>query len=292
MNISNEFVEEVTRIYNYNSEIEQLKKDNIEKRQNAVLHGNIYLQRCADKIDKTYGERRIDRLYNYSAFETYFGYSFSSFLIIIIQILAFAPLFAGEYETGMHLCFMASENGRKKTSRAKIGAMSVFSLTTCVLFAICDLLMFYFCARLRGFSAPIYALESFKFSSLTCSIGGFILILFCVKFLGFLTLGFIYSLLSSIFHKGYEVFVSGLALTFGFMFLSAYSKGFLDFINTVNPINLIVGYKMFSSFDVINMFSLPMWRWTVTLVFCLIFAVLLFVSVNAVNNKNARRKKK
>lgn len=292
MYLSGEFLDEIKRIYNYNSEIKQLKADNAERRENAVSHGNGYLQKCADKIDRTYGERTIGSFYDYNAFETYFNYTFSSFFVLMILLLAFSPLFAGEYESGMHLCFMASENGRIKTSTAKSGAMTVFTVFVSTLFAISDLVVFYFCVRLRGFSAPIYALESFKYSSLTCSIGTFIFLMFLIKILGFISFGLMYSVLSSVFHKSYEVFSCGLVLTFGLMFFSAYSKGILDLFNVINPINLIIGSDMFMSFDVVNIFSYPVWRWVLTLTCCLLFAVLMFFAINMLNNKNVRRAKR
>lgn len=292
MNISNEWIEETTRIYNYNSQIQQMKADNNTYRQNAVTHGNIYLQRVADKIDSSYSERSIDGLYNYNSFEAYFSYSFSSFLIIIILLLAFSPLFAGEHETGMHLCFMASENGRNKTSLAKISAMSVYIFILCLLFAVIDLITFYFCAGLSGFSAPIYAVESFAYTPFTCSIASFIGLLFFIKFSGFLLLGLIYSLLSSVFNKSYTVFVFGLIISFGLMFMSAYSKGILDTVNTVNPINLITGYKMFSSFDITNIFDFPIWTWAASVVLCLICMFAFLMIIIALNNKNTRRQRK
>lgn len=291
MNISNEWLDEVTRIYNYNSEIQRLKTETAEYKKFAAAHGSVYFQNVSDKIEKTYGERKIDSVYNYSAFEPYFSYSFSSFLIIIIMLLAFSPLFAGEYETGMQLCFMSSVNGRKATGFAKIGAMTVFTFIVCVLFSLADFITFCLCAGLDGFSAPIFAIAGFAYTPLTCSIASFIVLLFFVKLLGFLTLGLIYSFFSSVFHKSYSVFVFGLLATFGLMLVSAYSKGILDTINTVNPINLIIGYKMFSSFDVniMNIFDLPFWKWSITIVFCLVFALLIFLTVIILNNKNARR---
>lgn len=292
MYLSGEFLDEIKRIYNYNSEIKQLKADNAERRENAQSHANVYLEKTADKIDRTYGDRTIGSFYDYNAFETYFSYTFSSFFVLLVLLLAFSPLFAGEYESGMYLCFMASENGRKKTSTAKSGAMAVFTVFVSALFAISDLIMFYFCVRLRGFFAPIYALESFKYSSLTCSIGTFIFLMFLIKVLGFVSFGFMYSVLSSVFHKSYEVFACGLVLTFALMFLSAYSKEAFDLFNVINPINLIIGSNMFMSFDVVNIFSSPVWRWALTLVCCLVFAVLMFFAVNAINNKNVRRAKR
>lgn len=292
MYLSGEFLDELKRIYNYNAEFKQLKIDNIERRENALSHGNEYLAKIADKVDKTYGDRTINCFYDYEAFETYLGYTFSSFFVLVILLLAFSPLFSGEHETGMYLCFMASENGRKKTSAAKSGAMAVFTVFVSVLFSLCDLVMFYFSVRLRGFFSPIYALDSFKFSSLTCSVSTFILLMFLIRTLGFLSFGLIYSILSSVFHKSYEVFVCGLLFTFALMFFSAYSKGILDLFNVLNPINLIIGSNMFKSFDVVNIFSSPIWRWSVTLICCLFFTILMFFAVGALNNRNVRRTKR
>lgn len=290
-NISNEYIDEIRRLYNYNDEVKTMKEKNEIQFDFSQEHTNTFLANCAKKIDTTYMQRNISGIYNYSQLEEYLDYSFTEFFIIIILLLAFSPVFATEYETGMYLCFMSSVGGRKKVASAKLAVISIFTFIVTFLFSVFDTVIFTLCLKLDGFSSPIYALSSYKFTPLICSIGEYIVLLFVVRLIGFLILSVFVSLLSSVLKNSYITFIVSIITMFFLMALEVYGKNEVGIFSSLNPIKLIVGSDLFSKFGVVNLFNIPVFNYVVSILLGLICFIVLCLFVIKVNNKNQRSKK-
>lgn len=292
LQITEEMLVKMKNAYQYGDKIDELLE--INDMQKTVLKNadNNYLLKEALLVEKTYSERSIDSFYNTEAFGTYFSYDFSSFLILMIIFLGTASLFSGEKEKGMLSVIRSSKNGRIKLSLAKQMAAAIFTLFVCIVFFVCDFLIFLCCLRLRGIFSPVYAIPSFEYTPLNISVCGFLLLTCTIKIFGFIIFSFISSVLSSLFDKSYMVFAADFIVLVLLMFMSAYSSRMLDYINIINPVNLLTNRNMFAEFNVINIFGEPVFKFAVVLICSIFFAIALSVTVCLLNNSNARRKAK
>lgn len=292
LHITEEILAKMKDAYQYRSKINELLEINDTEKTVFQNADNDYLLKEALLVEKTYSQRSIDSFYNTEAFGTYFYYDFSSFLVLMIIFLGTASLFSGEKETGMLSVIRSSKNGRIHLSLAKQSAAAVFTLIVCIVFFVCDFLMFLYCLRLHGIFSPVYAISSFEYSPLNTSICGFLLLNCLIKSFGFIIFTFISSVFSSLFDKSYMVFAADFLFLVLLMFLSAYSSRMLNYINIINPVNLLTNRNMFAEFNVINIFGEPVFKFSVVLISSIFFAIALSVTVCLLNNSNARRKGK
>ncbi len=275
----------------YSDRIDDLIEENNKQLEIYKQKENEYLVKKAQLVNEIYSSRQISSFYNVDAYDTYFSYDFSSFLILLIVFLCTAALYAGENEAGMLILMRSTPMGRLRLSNAKQTAMVIFIGVVCIVFFICDFLMFHWCARLRGIENPLYSIDSFEYTPLVISIGGFILITALLKYFGFVCFGLISCVFSSFLQKAYMVFVADFVLCIVFMFMSAYSGGVLDYLNLVNPINMLLCRDMFSSFNVVNIFDTPVFRYVVSLICTALFVCILSVFINLLNNTNSTAKR-
>lgn len=275
----------------YSDRIDELIEKNNEQLEIYKQKGNKYLIKKAQLVNDTYSARQISSFYNVDAYDTYFGYDFSSFLILLIVFLCTASLYAGENETGMLALMRSTPMGRLRLSNAKQTAMVIYTGAVCMLFFVCDLLMFLWCLRLRGIANPVYSMSSFEYSPLIISIGNFIILSSLLKYLGFVCFALISCVFSSLLKKAYMVFVADFVVCICFMFMSVYSGGVLDYLNLINPINMLLCRDMFSSFNVVNIFDTPVFRYVISFICTALFVCILSVFINLLNNTNSRAKR-
>lgn len=289
--ITEETLMKIKNAYQYSSSINELLQ--INDVQKSVLQeiNNDYLLKEALLIENTYSKRTIDSFYNTEAYGTYFSYDFSSFLILMIIFFSTASLFSGEKETGMLSVIRSSKNGRIKLSLAKQWAVTINTVFISLVFFLCDFLMFLFCLRPRGMFSPLYAISSFEYSPLNISIFEFLLLTYTIKIFGFVIFSLISAVLSSVFDKSYMVFVADFAFLILLMFISAFKTGLLEYINLINPINLLTNRNMFAKFNVINIFGEPVFKFVVVIVCAVFFAITLSVVTCLLNNENSRRRR-
>lgn len=290
LTVVNNLLTELENTYKYSEKIDGLLLENDNQLAIYKQKGNGYLIKQSELVSQTYSARTIDSFYDVDTYNTYFNYDFSSFLILMIIFFATSSLYAGENESGMLSLMRSTPGGRLHLSNAKLAAMAIFTAAVCIAFFLCDFLMFLWWVRLRGFSNPLYSISSFEFTPLTVSIGGFSILLSVIKYVGFICFGLVSCIFSSVFKKSYMGFVTDFVLSIGFMAVSAYSGGVLDYFNLINPINLLTCRNIFSSFDVINIFGTPVFRYAVTFICAAVFICALYIGISLINNINPRAK--
>ena len=243
-------------------------------------------------IAESYSGRAITAYYDTETYGSYFAYDFSSFLILLLVFLLTAALYAGETESGMRYLLRSTPGGRLRLVAAKQCAMAVSVTVICLLFFVCDFLMFLWCVRLRGGGNPLYSIAAFSETPLHLSIGGFALLLAALKWMGFLCFGQIGCLFSSLFDKSFLVFTADLLLCFALMLMSTYSGGILESLNLFNPLQLLIGREMFTTFRVVDLFGTPVFRYTVCLVCCIGLWLLLLGATAALNNAGMKQRRR
>ncbi len=287
--IAERIVGKLTSVYNYASSIEQLKEDVLIQKDVLESKNNRYLTRVNEKIAKVYTQRQINSFYNTTGYEKYFSYNFSSFLIILIVILGVSTLFSGEKEAGMFQLNLSTANGRIKLTSAKLIACITFSISVGLLFYLSDYIVFSNITTMNGLKLPVYSLDSFGFSPISFSIGNFIFFTTMIKIGGIVYISVITALLSSVLNRSYIVLAVSLLAVFGFMYITAYSTETMLYISLVNPVNLLTCTKMFETFNVVDIFNYPMFRYSISLIMSSLFIALTLLSVYITNNANSKR---
>lgn len=285
------FLDTIEKTQDYSNRIDNLIKTNNEQLNIYRQKNNEYLIKTAEYVSDTYSSREISSFYNVEAYDTYFDYNFSSFLILLIIFLFTASLYAGENEIGMTSLMRSTPRGRIELSNAKQTAMVLFIAVISALFLICDFLMFLWCLRLRGIQCPLYAIKSFEYTPLVISIGEFIVLNAMLKIVGFICFALISCVFSSILKKSYLVFSTDLIMCLCLMLLSVYSGGVLDYINLFNPINMLLNRDLFANFNVVNIFGTPIFKYIISYACIAFFVCILSAIVNLINNTNSTAKR-
>lgn len=287
--IAERIVGKLTAIYNYAGSIERLKEDVLIQKDILDSKNNPYLIRVNEKIKNVYTQRQITSFYNTTGYEEFFSYNFSSFLIILVVILGVSTLFSGEKEAGMLQLNLSTVNGRIKLTAAKLIACAVFSVTTGLLFYISDCIVFSNITTMNGLNLPIYSLDSFSYSPVSLSIGAFVFFTTAIKIFGVVYIAIIAALFSSVLNRSYIVLAFSFVSVFGLMYLTAYSAETMLYINLVNPINLLTCTKMFETFNVVDIFKYPIFRYSISLITSSFFISLMLLVVFVLNNKSSKK---
>lgn len=291
LSLATNLLDSIENAIGYGDKIDKLFEENNEQLEIYRQKENGYLIEKAQLVNNTYSARQITSFFNVQAYNTYFNYDFSSFLILLIVFLCTASIYAGDNETGMLPLMRSTTMGRVRLSNAKQTAMVIYICIVCILFFICDFVMFLWCLRLRGIANPIYSMSSFEYSPLIISIGEFMVLSSLLKYFGFVCFGLVSCVFSSLLKKAYMVFVADFAICICFMFMSVYSGGVLDYLNLINPINMLLCRNMFSSFNVINIFDTPVFKYVISFVCTALFVCVLSVLTNLLNNTNSTTKR-
>ena len=292
LTVARNLFDKLSAAYYYSRDMEALLAENEALLALYREKGNTTLVKQAELIAESYSGRAITSYYDTETYGSYFSYDFSSFLILLLVFLMTAALYAGETESGMRYLLRSTPGGRLRLMAAKQCAMAVSVTAICVLFFVCDFLLFLWCVRLRGGGNPLYSITAFSQTPLNLTVGGFALLLAALKWIGFLCFGQIGCLLSSLFEKSFLVFAADLLLCFALMVLSTCSGGILEYLNLLNPLQLLIGREMFYTFRTVELFGAPVFRYGVCLGCCVALGMVLFAATAALNNAGMKRRRR
>ena len=276
------FVRPMEYSYMYRSqalEIADKAKENLEFFRTA---GNVYQYRSNLKIASLFGGRQITDFYHTEMYENLFRYDFSSFLILLMSILALVPVFVAEKETEMDLILSTSKKGGKETVNAKILSSFLYVIVISVWFYMVDFLAFSYFYGLTGLNNQLYALKDFMLTPLNVKMWGFILLSAAVKIIGLLAVSSIILFLSSIFRRALLPYILSLGTVFLLMLVNEFTK-----VKFINPIELIANREMFKNTDFINILGFPVHEFIVVILSVMLFAVAFVLATKMIIKKNA-----
>lgn len=276
------FVRPMEYSYMYRSQalkIADKAKENLEFFRSA---GNVYQYRSNLKIASLFGGRQITDFYHTEMYENLFRYDFSSFLILLMSILALVPVFVAEKETEMDLILSTSKKGGKETVNAKILSSFLYVIVISVWFYMVDFLAFSYFYGLTGLNNQLYALKDFMLTPLNVKMWGFILLSAVVKIIGLLTVSSIILFLSSIFRRTLLPYILSLGTIFLLMLVNEFTK-----VKFINPIELIANREMFKNTDFINILGFPVHEFIVVILSVMLFAVAFVLATKMIIKKNA-----
>lgn len=248
--VYDELKQEMQRQYEYNESIEQIREyaqQNLE-----YLDGGdaSFESRRNHRILEIYEARHIQSFYDLTGFSVYLQYDFSSLLLIMLTLLGIVPFFSSEWECGMAPLLSSSRLGQGHTHRNKQVATLLYITLIAAFFFMMDFSYFFFSGKLSGGNNPLYSMNAFRYTPLTCTIWQYLFLSWVMKLLALYVIGFIFLLLSSLFKETYPAFVLGVGLIVVFMVNG-------NKIAFINPITLLTFNEFSSRLSMVDLFGYP-----------------------------------
>ena len=255
-NIFYEVLAEFERQILYPSSVSKIKEEMEANMDFFEEIGNFLLYEENKYVLSCFSDRHIRSFYYTSPSIYLFEYSFSSVLIIILILLIFSPVFSLEKENEMLEILHCTKYGcNQKCGNTvwlyKIGLLLVMVTLLTVLFGLSDIIMLKVCLKFNGLSQPIYILEEFSETNLTCSIFESWLICNAIKWFGFVIIGLVVCVISKTQCNSNFSYVISLLFVALCIFTNVYLTSETGrMINLFNPISLLTLYKVFANFEI------------------------------------------
>lgn len=207
-----------------------------------------------------------------------FNYKFSAILVMLMTVLAFAPVFSGERAGGFDRLIVSSGK-RKAAVRAKLMTSGIFTFAATLLFFVCDIAYVSAIYGLDCFDAPVYAVSNYS----NCP--------FTITLFAAMLLSFAGRLIAMLFFTSVVCFVSSFGKNTALsLFLSLVSGAGLIVLSdslpdAFDPLGLAYSSHFFEKFSVENFFGLPVF----TAAAAAAFTVLLTAALNLATSRRALR---
>ncbi|WP_142413593.1 ABC transporter permease [Hathewaya massiliensis] len=279
MNLFKKVYDSMDYCYNYNKNMEDYIKfaeGNIEFFKEK---SNTYEALKNKNIKATYSNRKISSFYDTDGFYNYFTYDFSSLLILMLIILGISPVFSKEKECEMDLLIKTSKKGKFKIINAKVVASFIYVILINLIFFLTDIITFSATFKLFGFSNKLYSIKEFIFTPLNISILNYFILYMILKIVGFLTITMLILVLSSLSSKSYLTFIFS-ATSIIVLIFSSYNYN-NTFLNSLNPIFMLVNRNLFLNYEVIRIFNHPI---LTGMAYTVVNIALILISILVVNN--------
>lgn len=255
---SKEIIEEMERLYKYNSDvISPLLKNNEKLKGEARLKKDNYAIKTAELIDETYSARDLENYYRVNEYEPLLSYKLSSLCILLLSCFAGAYMFSGEKEKAMNSMIRCTKNGKRKIYFSKLAALFIFCALCAAIFFYLDFLIFHLCRRPSGIFEPIYALKDYTYSPLNISVLGFYLLVSALKLFGIFAVSLFAFFFSSVFKRSYVSLLCAVFSLFLFMYSGLYTDGIFSVLRYFNPLSLVTVTNLFKTLMLKNVFGVP-----------------------------------
>ena len=237
-----------------NQRIVQRAEDNIAF---FADKNNPYERSKNEQIVSLNSNRIITNFYDLKGMKYFLYYDFSSLVVLLLCVLIVVPVFVGEKETKMDQLLPSFKKGCVRLVWTKILFTFSVVLFVSLWFSIWDLVGFSLFTPLRGFDAPLFALQDFQFTPLDLEVYKYILLVFALKTMGIGTLISLVLLASRAFKKTiYAFWISTGVILIPYL-SQFFAKDNFRFFELVNPALLIKNRYLFMDFSVQNFFDYP-----------------------------------
>lgn len=280
------FVRPMEYAYTYREHAQNIANKAKENLKFFRSINNKYQYRSNLKIAALFGGRKITRFYHTEMYDNLFRYDFSSFLILLMTILALVPVFVTEKETEMSLILSTSKKGGKETVNAKILSSFVYVIIIGIWFYMIDFLTFAYFYKLTGITNCLYALRDFMLTPLNITMGGFILLSAGIKIIGLLAISSIILFLSAIFRRTLLPYILSLSSVFLMIFANDFKAAIF-----FNPVELIVNRELFKNTAFINLMGFPVHKFIGVIASVLFLTGIFILATKMTRRKNIRLNK-
>lgn len=288
MNMFKELYDGLDYYYNYEKRLNNVIAKAEENIDFYRERANLFEVKNNKKILSVYGKRSLSEFYDTTAYEEFFKYDFSSLLIILLLTFGLASVFSGERESSMNTILLTSKYGKNFTIATKILAAMMYVAIISIYFFILDFLCFSVIFKLLGYNLPIYSMRDFEYTPLNMEIWKFIIYSDTIKLFGFMVIGLLILLFSSIFSESLVSFIASIGMITGCLAINDFFHGKArEIIAFINPVSMLTNRELFKEYSVIDILGKPFFLSTLNII-CV--AVLFFITISMIviiNKKNA-----
>ena len=246
------------------NEVSELAKENVA----FFTDVNEFETKKNTLISETFNGRYVDYCVNSDGWTTFFDYKFSTILVMLMLVLALSSVFSGERAGGFDKLIVSSGK-RKAAVRSKLIMAAVYAFTLTLVFFALDVFYVAVFHGLDCFSAPVYAIEAYKYCPFDITLFGALLLTFFGRCSAMLLFAAITAFVSS--------FGKNTAVSLG---VSVFGGGILIFLSDIlpapiNPLALSYMSKAYSEFSVVSIFGQPVFTTVSAFVFTLLTTAVL-----------------
>lgn len=221
--------------------------------------GNRYEQRKYTYIANTFYGRNIKKFVYAEMLPYYFGYNTSSFLVLLLCLYGIAGVFVMEKEAEMDTLLMTTKLGGSVIRRSKVISVILYITVVQLYFAWIDFIAFYLLYKPKDIlNSPIYIVSDFANTPLNISVFHYILLTFLIRWLGVVSFGMFFLLLSNLFSHGlYPVIYGLLFILAGYMMRGEFSNSEFPVMKIINPYELITNADLFHTCHFVKICNYP-----------------------------------
>lgn len=257
-NIFDEVYTEFRRQIEYEASVSKIRDEALDNMDffKGIENSLLYAQN--EYIFSHFDARQINRFYYTSPAISLFTYNLSTVLILLLILLLFSPIFSVERESEMFDLLCCTKRGSRKTVFGSIWTNKIkllFSVVTILvlLFGVSDMVCLKLCLKFNGLFQPIFVIEEFQNTSLTCSIFSFWILNLLFKWFGFIIIGLMVIAVSKTQKSSAFSYIISLVSVALCMFINVIPVGGIgDIVNLFNPISMFIIYKDFASFEMMT----------------------------------------
>ena len=268
-NVIGEIKRAVRNAYLYPNSMAELK-ERADKCIDFFSGINQYEVRKNELLKTMYNGRKINVYGNFEAVNLYLGYEFSSFVIMISMIFAFSAIFSVEAFTGTDK-IINSAGGAKSSFWAKQFTMYAFGAVLTLLFSLIDILSFGSYYGLSFLEQPLYTISDYRFAPFNITIIGAIMLSCLFKTIALIFAGEVIFVISSLTKN----LGAAMTLCFGAIVVLIFIDGYIP--DWLSPFTLFNTEKMICEFKCLNLSGYPVLEPIVTLLFTVIYIVILHI---------------
>ncbi len=234
----------------------------VEKAKDNIVffekYGNQYEKAKNEFIVNRYANRKVSVFYDSKPWGLLFDYDFSDLLILLLVLLGFIPMFINEKETKMYGLIMSSKKGKINMVFIKLLSAFLFTAFLVFLFSCENIITFKLLYRINGSGMPLYAIEKYQYSPLTCSVGTFYIYAALLKTIGFFSFGMMIFMFSTLFNRVVFTYTFSAFLLLGGVYVSGYiasAEPGKALLSLISPFTLLKGDELFAGLLDINVLN-------------------------------------
>lgn len=260
-------------------------------RRNAAVyreHGQTYEARKNSVIYNLYAGRGIEAFAYEEMYNYYLNYDFSGVLILLLCLYGVVSTFVCEKETQMDMLLLTNPNGGRKTTCAKITAVTLFVVGVSAWFSIVDYTGFAcFFKTMEGGGLPLYAVSNFSTAAVNCSLWQYAILSAVVRAVGVWTMSMVFLLISMFWRSALVPFVAGFGAALC-MIVTGASQGCLSniWLKIINPYSLLANRILFGRTEFVDLAGYPVQSFLAAVLFAVAAGAASIAAMLLLSQKN------
>ncbi len=221
-----------------------------------IAVGNEYDAAVNHLYTALYAERYISDYYNSEDFAILFEYDFSTLLLFLSALIGSAAIFWKERQDGTYDLLQTSIYGKKRMVSIKLSAYFVWLFCVAAMLYTEDVIAHSILYHLEGWTNPVYAVESYRFSTFSGSIWEYVICSAALRLLAVMEAGACFALITLLFKGNILPISLNLLVFFGWLILSEQVTE-ISLYGFLNPVAVMKPRTYTEQFTVVNLLGEP-----------------------------------